>query len=69
MTDFSIKIGDSAEGEGAANALCVANVAVPRNSTKTFECTSTLTGRYLNVKTNVDAHLTMCEVKVFGEYL
>ena len=68
LTDFNIKIGNSAEGEGAANALCVANVAVPRNSTKTFQCTAKLTGRYLNIKTNVDIHLTICEVKVFGEY-
>ena len=69
LLDFDIKLGSSAAGDGAANALCVANVAVPRNSTETFQCKTKLTGRYLYVKTNLNTHLTLCEVKVFGEYL
>ena len=65
--DFNIKIGESNEGHGDKNAMCLSNVGVAKGETKTFKCTSKLKGRYLNIKTNLDDYLTLCEVKVFGE--
>ena len=69
LSNFNIKIGESAEGQGDANALCVSNADVAAGATKTFKCASTLTGRYLYIKTNLQDILTLCEVKVFGEFL
>ena len=69
LSNFNIKIGESAEGQGDANTLCVSNAGVAAGDTKTFNCISTLTGRYLYIKTNLQEILTLCEVKVFGEFL
>ena len=67
LSDFDIKIGESSEGNGDKNAMCASNVGVAQGDTKTFKCTSKLKGRYLYIKTNLQAALTLCEVKVFGE--
>ena len=69
LSDFDIKIGESSEGKGDKNALCLSNVGVPQGGTKTFMCTSTLKGRYLYIKSNLIGKLSLCEVKVFGEFV
>ena len=62
-------IGDSTTENGTANALCVSDAGVPEGATKTFKCMTKLIGRYLYVKKNLPGALTLCEVKVFGEFV
>ena len=69
MANFNITVGESAEKQGQDNSLCVSNVGVPEDATKTFKCTKSLIGRYLHIRTNLKESLLLCEVKVFGEYV
>ena len=67
LSNFNIRIGESAEEEGKRNPLCVSNAAVTQGETKTFKCAAKPAGRYLYIKTNLNVYLMLCEVKVFGE--
>ena len=69
LLDFNIRIGDKSESDGDANALCLSNAGVPQGDTKNFKCGSKLKGRYLFIKTNLKEALTLCEVKVYGEFV
>jgi len=69
LSDFNITIGDSTKENGDANPVCVSNVGLPTGQdTWKFKCSSKATGRYLYIKTNLKDALTLCEVKVFGEF-
>ena len=69
LSDFNIMIGDSTKENGTANPLCVSHLGVPQGATKTFKCMTKLIGRYLYIKKNSPDPLTLCEVKVFGEFV
>lgn len=68
MSNFNIKIGESNAGNGDENSACLLNGKVAQGATKNFECYPRQQGRYLFIQSNLDIPLSLCEVKVFGEY-
>ena len=70
LRNFNIRIGESADGNGESNAACVMNVGITGlGATRTFKCRPRRLGRYLFVQQNIEDPLTLCEVKVFGEFI
>ncbi|XP_065054722.1 fucolectin-4-like [Rhopilema esculentum] len=69
LSDFNIVVGNSIEGNGGSNTVCVVSQSVPEGGTKLFLCRPRLNGRYLYIQQNRAEALTLCEVRVFGEFL
>ncbi|XP_065055022.1 uncharacterized protein LOC135683639 [Rhopilema esculentum] len=69
LSDFNIVVGNSIEGNGGSNSACAVGQSVPQGGTKLFPCRPRLHGRYLYIQQNRAEALTLCEVRVFGEFL
>ncbi|XP_016356100.1 fucolectin-5-like [Sinocyclocheilus anshuiensis] len=67
MTGVEIRIGNSLENNGNNNPRCaVVTSPVPAGGTVSFSCGG-MEGRYVNMYTpNIQTHLTLCEVEVYG---
>eukprot|EP00795_Rhopilema_esculentum_P015078 gene15078-6245_t len=68
LSNFNIVVGNSIEGNGGSNTVCAASQSVPQGGTKLFPCRPRLHGRYLYIQQNKAEPLTLCEVRVFGEF-
>eukprot|EP00795_Rhopilema_esculentum_P015083 gene15083-6251_t len=69
LSDFNIVVGNSSEGNGGSNTVCAASQSVPQGGTKLFPCRPRLHGRYLYIQQNKAVAISLCEVRVFGEFL
>ncbi|XP_026098429.1 fucolectin-1-like [Carassius auratus] len=65
-TGVEIRIGNSLENNGNNNPRCGVTSSVPLGSTVSFSCVG-MEGRYVNMYIpNIQKHLTLCEVEVYG---
>uniref|UniRef100_A0A672PK16 Fucolectin tachylectin-4 pentraxin-1 domain-containing protein n=1 Tax=Sinocyclocheilus grahami TaxID=75366 RepID=A0A672PK16_SINGR len=67
MTGVEIRIGNSLENNGNNNPRCaVVTSPLPAGGTVSFSC-GRMEGRYVNMYLpNIQTHLTLCEVEVYG---
>ena len=69
LSDFNLRIGDSLINNGNSNPICGANLRIEGlGVTSRFRCNTLMCGRYLNIQSNIQVILTLCEVEVFGRY-
>uniref|UniRef100_A0A8C2I119 Fucolectin tachylectin-4 pentraxin-1 domain-containing protein n=1 Tax=Cyprinus carpio TaxID=7962 RepID=A0A8C2I119_CYPCA len=65
-TGVEIRIGNSLVNNGNSNPRCAVTSPVPAGSTVSFSCGG-MEGRYVNIYIpNIQKHLTLCEVEVYG---
>ncbi|XP_059356788.1 fucolectin-like [Carassius carassius] len=65
-TGVEIRIGNTLENNGNNNPRCGVTSLVPAGSSVSFSC-SGMKGRYVNMYIpNIQQHLTLCEVEVYG---
>ncbi|XP_026113395.1 fucolectin-5-like, partial [Carassius auratus] len=65
-TGVEIRIGNSLENNGNNNPRCGVTSLVPAGSSVSFFCGG-MEGRYVNMYIpNIQQHLTLCEVEVYG---
>uniref|UniRef100_A0A8C1S370 Fucolectin tachylectin-4 pentraxin-1 domain-containing protein n=1 Tax=Cyprinus carpio TaxID=7962 RepID=A0A8C1S370_CYPCA len=65
-TGVEIRIGNSLVNNGNNNPRCAVTSPVPLGSTVSFSCGG-MEGRYVNMYIpNIQKHLTLCEVEVYG---
>uniref|UniRef100_A0A8C2I0Z5 Fucolectin tachylectin-4 pentraxin-1 domain-containing protein n=1 Tax=Cyprinus carpio TaxID=7962 RepID=A0A8C2I0Z5_CYPCA len=65
-TGVEIRIGNPLVNNGNNNPRCAVTSPVPAGSTVSFSCGG-MEGRYVNIYIpNIQKHLTLCEVEVYG---